>query len=117
MTTELRRWLERHGGADGEVAGAGAAMYGRASLDLLPKASHLGLAPTNLTFGDLITKLAPEPNNVSVHTAVVDALGLIRPAVAGHSLGGIIAALWAAAHPDCPLAANLSGCRPLAGAP
>jgi hypothetical protein len=65
MTTELRRWLERHGGADGEVAGAGAAMYGRASLDLLPKASHLGLAPTNLTFGDLITKLAPEPRSLS----------------------------------------------------
>jgi hypothetical protein len=28
MTTELRRWLERHGGADGEVAGAGAARAG-----------------------------------------------------------------------------------------
>jgi pimeloyl-ACP methyl ester carboxylesterase len=41
--------------------------------------------------------------------AVVDALGLIRPAVVGHSLGGMIAALWAAAHPDCPLAANLDG--------
>jgi pimeloyl-ACP methyl ester carboxylesterase len=41
--------------------------------------------------------------------AVVDALGLIRPAVVGHSLDGMIAALWAAAHPDCPLAANLDG--------
>ncbi|GAA4545963.1 alpha/beta fold hydrolase [Amycolatopsis samaneae] len=42
-------------------------------------------------------------------TAVNEALGLVRPAVVGHSLGGMIAALWAADHPDCPLAVNLDG--------
>ncbi|MFE0022305.1 alpha/beta fold hydrolase [Amycolatopsis sp. NPDC059021] len=41
--------------------------------------------------------------------AVADALALVRPAVVGHSLGGMIAALWAAEHPDCPLAVNLDG--------
>ncbi|MGP4100774.1 alpha/beta fold hydrolase [Nonomuraea sp. KM90] len=35
--------------------------------------------------------------------------GLTRPAVAGHSLGGIVAALWATEHPECPLAVNLDG--------
>ncbi|MFD9957631.1 alpha/beta fold hydrolase [Amycolatopsis sp. NPDC058986] len=41
--------------------------------------------------------------------AVTDALHLVRPAVVGHSLGGMIAALWAAEHPGCPLAVNLDG--------
>ncbi|WP_346113731.1 alpha/beta fold hydrolase [Nonomuraea maheshkhaliensis] len=35
--------------------------------------------------------------------------GLEHPAVAGHSLGGIVAALWASEHPECPLAVNLDG--------
>ncbi|MFI6319007.1 alpha/beta fold hydrolase [Nonomuraea sp. NPDC050556] len=35
--------------------------------------------------------------------------GMKDPAVAGHSLGGIVAALWAAEHPECPLAVNLDG--------
>jgi pimeloyl-ACP methyl ester carboxylesterase len=42
-------------------------------------------------------------------SAVVRALGLERPAVVGHSLGGMVAALWAAGHPECPLAVNLDG--------
>ncbi len=41
--------------------------------------------------------------------AVVDQLGLERPAVVGHSLGGMVAALWATEHPECPLAVNLDG--------
>ncbi|MBE1537996.1 alpha/beta fold hydrolase [Actinomadura algeriensis] len=41
--------------------------------------------------------------------AVIDHRGLDRPAVVGHSLGGIIAALWAARHSECPLAVNLDG--------
>ena len=41
--------------------------------------------------------------------AVVDALDLDRPAVVGHSLGGMVAALWASGHSECPLAANLDG--------
>ncbi|MGY1620400.1 alpha/beta fold hydrolase [Geodermatophilus sp. SYSU D00691] len=41
--------------------------------------------------------------------AVVGELRLERPAVVGHSLGGIVAALWATGHPECPLAVNLDG--------
>jgi len=39
--------------------------------------------------------------------SVADALD--RPAVIGHSLGGMVAALWAREHPECPLAVNLDG--------
>jgi pimeloyl-ACP methyl ester carboxylesterase len=39
-------------------------------------------------------------------TAAVEGLGLDRPAVVGHSLGGRVAALWAASHRSCPLAVN-----------
>ncbi|MEQ4302448.1 alpha/beta hydrolase [Plantactinospora sp. B6F1] len=41
--------------------------------------------------------------------AVVDELELTRPAVAGMSLGGMLASLWAARHPDCPGAVSLDG--------
>jgi pimeloyl-ACP methyl ester carboxylesterase len=41
--------------------------------------------------------------------AVVRELQLDRPAVVGHSLGGMIAALWAEQHVDCRLAVNLDG--------
>jgi pimeloyl-ACP methyl ester carboxylesterase len=42
-------------------------------------------------------------------TAVAETYDLHRPMIIGHSLGGMIAALWAAEHPDCPLAVNLDG--------
>lgn len=41
--------------------------------------------------------------------AVVERLGMDRPALVGHSLGGIVAAMWAAEHPECPLAVNGDG--------
>ncbi|MFI5952461.1 alpha/beta fold hydrolase [Cryptosporangium sp. NPDC051539] len=41
--------------------------------------------------------------------AVVRALGLERPAVIGHGLGGAVAARWAAGHPECPLAVSIDG--------
>ncbi|GIG60548.1 alpha/beta hydrolase [Longispora fulva] len=41
--------------------------------------------------------------------AVVDQLGLDRPTVIGHSLGGMLATLWAVRHPECPLAVNVEG--------
>jgi pimeloyl-ACP methyl ester carboxylesterase len=41
--------------------------------------------------------------------AVGDALALRRPALVGHSLGGMVAALWATRHADCPLAVNIDG--------
>ncbi|UBU14122.1 alpha/beta fold hydrolase [Nonomuraea gerenzanensis] len=41
--------------------------------------------------------------------AVADAYALRRPMIVGHSLGGMVAALWAAEHPECPLAVNLDG--------
>ncbi|MCP2167673.1 alpha/beta hydrolase fold [Goodfellowiella coeruleoviolacea] len=40
---------------------------------------------------------------------VIEYFGLVRPAVVGHSLGGMVAALWATMHPECPLAVNLDG--------
>ncbi|GIG86438.1 alpha/beta fold hydrolase [Plantactinospora endophytica] len=43
---------------------------------------------------------------------VVDELALDRPAVVGLSLGGMIATLWAARHPDCRGAVNLDGNPP-----
>jgi len=42
-------------------------------------------------------------------SGVASALGLDRPVVIGHSLGGMVAALWAGAHPECPLAVNVDG--------
>jgi pimeloyl-ACP methyl ester carboxylesterase len=42
-------------------------------------------------------------------SAVIAELGLREPALVGHSLGGILAAVWAAGHPECPLAVNLDG--------
>jgi pimeloyl-ACP methyl ester carboxylesterase len=41
--------------------------------------------------------------------AVISALGLERPAVVGHSLGGMIAALHGARHPDALGVVNLDG--------
>jgi pimeloyl-ACP methyl ester carboxylesterase len=41
--------------------------------------------------------------------AVVADRGLDAPAVVGHSLGGMVAAVWATEHPECPLAVNLDG--------
>jgi pimeloyl-ACP methyl ester carboxylesterase len=44
--------------------------------------------------------------------AVCDGLGLHEPAVAGWSLGGMIAALWAERHPGCPAAVSIDGTPP-----
>jgi pimeloyl-ACP methyl ester carboxylesterase len=41
--------------------------------------------------------------------AVIEECGLRAPAVIGHSLGGMVAALWATHHPECPLAVNVDG--------
>ena len=49
------------------------------------------------------------PAAVADVATVVEALGLDRPAVVGHSLGGMVAALWATGHPECPLAVNADG--------
>lgn len=38
-----------------------------------------------------------------------DATGFDNPAIVGHSLGGIIAAVWATRHPECPFAINFDG--------
>ena len=44
--------------------------------------------------------------------AVIERHGLQEPAVVGHSLGGIMAGLWAIDHPECPAAVNLDGHGP-----
>lgn len=41
--------------------------------------------------------------------AVIAELGLQNPAVAGHSLGGMTAAVYGSRHPECPGVANLDG--------
>jgi pimeloyl-ACP methyl ester carboxylesterase len=43
--------------------------------------------------------------------AVTDHFGLSTPAVVGHSLGGMLAGMWARRHPDCPAAVSLDGHR------
>jgi pimeloyl-ACP methyl ester carboxylesterase len=47
--------------------------------------------------------------------AVVGELNLGSPAVAGVSLGGMLAALWAARHPECPGSVSLDGNPTLGG--
>jgi pimeloyl-ACP methyl ester carboxylesterase len=42
-------------------------------------------------------------------TAVIAHRRLEGPAIVGHSLGGMVAAVWATRHPECPLAVNLDG--------
>ncbi|MEV7908054.1 alpha/beta fold hydrolase [Streptomyces anulatus] len=43
--------------------------------------------------------------------AVVRHLDLGNPAIVGHSLGGMLAVLWALRHPECPGIVNLDGLR------
>jgi len=40
---------------------------------------------------------------------VAEHLQLVNPAIAGHSLGGMLAVMWGAGHPDCPGVVNLDG--------
>ncbi len=42
----------------------------------------------------------------------LEALGLDRPAVVGWSLGGMLAAMWAERHPECPAAVSIDGNPP-----
>ncbi|MBC6456974.1 alpha/beta fold hydrolase [Actinomadura sp. HBU206391] len=49
------------------------------------------------------------PAAVDDVAAVVSQLELDRPALVGHSLGGLLAAVWATHHEECPLAVNLDG--------
>jgi pimeloyl-ACP methyl ester carboxylesterase len=44
--------------------------------------------------------------------ALSDRLGLHEPAVVGWSLGGMIAAMWAERHPECPAAVSFDGTPP-----
>ncbi|HEX6354784.1 alpha/beta hydrolase [Actinophytocola sp.] len=49
--------------------------------------------------------------------AVTDHFGLSAPAVVGHSLGGMLAGMWARRHPDCPAVVSLDGHRAAATHP
>jgi len=49
--------------------------------------------------------------------AVTDHFGLSNPAVVGHSLGGMLAGMWARRHPECPAAVSLDGHRAAATNP
>jgi pimeloyl-ACP methyl ester carboxylesterase len=41
--------------------------------------------------------------------AVADHLQFANPAIAGHSLGGMLAVIWGESHPNCPGVVNLDG--------
>lgn len=43
--------------------------------------------------------------------AVIDHFKLADPVVVGHSLGGMVAGMWARRHPGCPAAVSLDGHR------
>jgi pimeloyl-ACP methyl ester carboxylesterase len=43
--------------------------------------------------------------------AVIVHFGLDAPSVVGHSLGGMLAGMWARRHPECPAAVSLDGYR------
>jgi pimeloyl-ACP methyl ester carboxylesterase len=43
--------------------------------------------------------------------AVIVHFGLNAPSVVGHSLGGMLAGMWARRHPDCPAVVSLDGHR------
>jgi pimeloyl-ACP methyl ester carboxylesterase len=49
--------------------------------------------------------------------AVTDHFGLSAPAVVGHSLGGMLAGMWARRHPECPGTVSLDGHRAAATHP
>jgi pimeloyl-ACP methyl ester carboxylesterase len=49
--------------------------------------------------------------------AVTVQLGLSAPRVVGHSLGGMLAGMWARRHPECPAAVSLDGHRSAATHP
>jgi pimeloyl-ACP methyl ester carboxylesterase len=91
-----------HGGgrsvADWEDVAAGLAALGYApvAVDLR---GHGGTPPAPWSWPAAVADVA----------AVVERRGLDRPAVVGHSLGGMVAAMWATEHPECPLAVNADG--------
>ncbi|MFE0023728.1 alpha/beta fold hydrolase [Amycolatopsis sp. NPDC059021] len=79
---------------------------------LLPLLRKAGLRPVTMDLrGHGRSSAAPWgwAEAVADLEAVVDHLGLDRPAIVGHSLGGMVAAVWAREHPRCPLAVNVDG--------
>lgn len=101
-----------HGGTGPDlVLMHGAGMSQRSLVRLV---SHLTSSARVVTFdfrGHGDTPMAPwtMDSAVSDLEAVVGAFGLHRPAVAGHSLGGMVAAEYARRHPECPAAVNVDG--------
>ena len=52
----------------------------------------------------------PEPDRADELEGLLDALGIVRPIIAGNSMGGMTLLRWAARHPDDALALIPSGC-------
>lgn len=114
------------------ASGRGAAVAVRDCQGEGPAVVLLHGAGLNLAlWDDVIERLSPEyrvvaidflghggsalPGTYSLHAdlaaveAVIETLGLERPAIVGHSYGGILAVEYGATHPECPLAVNLDG--------
>jgi pimeloyl-ACP methyl ester carboxylesterase len=88
---------------------------GRSMDDWLPVTPSLTDAGLRVVAADLRGHGVSEPalwswpGAIDDLTAVIADRGLDRPAIVGHSLGGMVAAVWATRHPECPLAVNLDG--------
>ncbi len=74
--------------------------------DLCRQTGHRGLVYERWGFGESDRLILPRPNDYLTHEAeqalpaVLEACGIVRPILIGHSDGGTIALLHAAAHPE-----------------
>lgn len=95
--------------------GAGANLDAMAPLAQALRARHRVLAVDLPGHGQSPDADWDWPITIAALDEVVRAHGLGAPIVVGHSLGGMLAALWADTHPDCPAAVSLDGNPPPAG--
>ncbi len=108
----------RDSGGDGEpvllLPGLGGTLEAWDALDLGDRRTVAGDLRGHGLSGDGPWEWASVLDDIE---AVVKHLGLDEPVVVGHSLGGMIAVLWALRHPGCPAIVDLDGLRSAEGDP